>query len=571
MPSNEAGPAHALFKKRPLWLLLAVSFVLGAVHALTILPLPLILGYGPFWEFPSGTVPGSFIDLAQSFAAYLYLVQAPWTVPLLYVADLVPPIGRNTFWLDPVPWVGLVGKAIFSATGVCLNLLGIFLFFCFLLPGVAMTVLFWVAGRRGLIFAIAGSLLANSMPLMLFEWGHVSLSAHCLLIFALALYLLTQRYPADMRVVAGWLALLAIAALTHMYLFVMVGGCWTAALVQKGLDRRASARRLAVEASATIGTILIVMLVTGVLDSNLGSGGTNGFGVSSMNLGSPVISQLSGAIPPLRTYWIGMPDQVFDYFGLGVLIMFLISIPGMARYFSKNARSHLAITCVFIAFYLFALSNKITLGSDVLLDIPLPDRLAHALGAFRASGRFFWPIAYAILALSILVVTEKFHSRTALAILGIACILQLVDAGPVRNAVAETARHPLTAVLDRQRADELINSAQGLMIFPSAGCIPIEGDLKQPRYRQPYNHLLQAAVELGLLAARHNLPINSAVSVRVETDCAAEMAIKQRPLRTGIEYFYLTPFTPSAAQLGGHDLTEVCKPVDWFKVCRFPP
>lgn len=560
-----SGPADVLFKDRPFWLLLAVSLTLGTAHALTFLPLPLILGHGPFWEFPAGTVPGSLIDMGQAYSGYLYLVQAPWTLPLLHVPNLDPPTGQNTFWLDPVPWVGLIGKLIFSATGRCLNLLGIFLFLCFMLPGVAMTFLFRTTGRRGLIFAIAGSLLTNAMPLLLFEWGHIALCAHFLPILAIALYLQTQRYPNDLHIMAGWLVLLTVTALTHMYLFVMVGGCWSAAIVQKGLNRRESVRGLTMEALATIGLLLCIMTVTGILNPDLQSGGTRDFGIYSLNLGSPLVPQLSGVLPPLRTYWIGMRSQVFGYVGLGALAVILISIPHMPEYFGAAIRSHLAMTCVFIIFFLFALSNRITFGSHILLEIPLPDRLAYGLGTFRASGRFFWPVAYTVLAMAILVIADTFQCRTTLAVLGLACILQLIDAGPVRNAVATSSRHALAQVFDRGRAEERIGSARALMIFPTAGCLDTEGNDAQLDRR-----LLQAVVELELAAARHNLPVNSVVRPRIATDCRAELNTKRQGLRPGTDYFYLTPFTAGPDQLNGLERADVCSALDWLQVCRIP-
>ena len=306
-----------LLRPRPVWVLLAVAFAIGLAHALTMLPVALVLGGGPFWVFPRGTVPGAYMDMGQELVGYLYLVQAPWVLPLLHVPNLVPPAGHNAFWLDPVPWLGLLGKAVHSAFDVVPNMLGIFLLLCFALPGVAMTLLFVATGRRGLAYALAAAVLLDAMPMLLFEWGHMALCAQFLPILALAMYAWNQRRPGDIGVALCWLGLLVLALLTHIYLFVMVGGIWAASLAQTGLDGRVGARRLLVEAGGVVGCVVALMLLAGMLSRETREGGTHGFGIFSLNLAAPFVPQMSGVIPPLRDYWMGMRAQVFGYPGLG--------------------------------------------------------------------------------------------------------------------------------------------------------------------------------------------------------------------------------------------------------------
>ena len=66
---------------------------------------------------------GGEFDMATDLVSYLYLIQTPWALPLLFTPDLNAPAGTNIFWIDPVPWIALVGRAIYSATGSVVNLL----------------------------------------------------------------------------------------------------------------------------------------------------------------------------------------------------------------------------------------------------------------------------------------------------------------------------------------------------------------------------------------------------------------------------------------------------------------
>jgi hypothetical protein len=567
--NGESWLTQPFFRPAPLPILLISSFILGVAHASLMFPVPVVLGTAPFWEFPVGTIPGGRIDLAQQLTGYLFLVQAPWGLPLLHVPNLVPPAGYNAFWLDPVPWLGLAGKTIHSITGWTPNLFGAFAFLSFALPGVAMTLLFWTTGRATLLHAVAGSILVNAMPLLLFEWGHNALCAQFLIILALTLYLWTQREPNDRRVTYCWIALLAVTVLTHLYLFVMVGGCWVAAIVQKGLDRRSRPAALLAESAAVIIVIVGLMALAGMISPDLRSSGTSGFGIFSMNLGSPFIPQLSGVIPPLRSYWIGMRSQVLSYPGLGVLLVIVASLPALLGWISRNWRAHAALIAVLAAFLLFAVSNRITLGARVLLEIPLPDSLSYALGTFRASGRFFWPIAYAVTAAAILLVIRTYRPRAALALLGIACVLQLIDADPVRSAIAQSTRHPLDPVFDRGRAERLVAQSRSIVVFPTAGCAPHAMSTGEAPGDDPW-HLLQATIELELLAARHNLPVNSVENPRFVADCKAEAVAERQPLQPGSGYFYLTAFTPDPRQLGGRRFADVCEDIEWFRFCQIP-
>ena len=77
--------------------------------------------------------------MAGALVGYLYYVQSPWHLPLFYVSALGTPAGTNVIFMDVVPIVALIGKLIHSLTGATINLYGGYLFLCFALPGVMMT------------------------------------------------------------------------------------------------------------------------------------------------------------------------------------------------------------------------------------------------------------------------------------------------------------------------------------------------------------------------------------------------------------------------------------------------
>jgi hypothetical protein len=278
-----AAIVRALLATRSGWMLTVLSLAIGGTYALSILPLSLVSGTGDFWAFPRGTVPGSTNDMAQVLTGYFSLMKAPWGWPVLLAPNLGVSPGTNIFWLDAVPWVSLSGKVLFGLTGLSVNLLGLYLFACFVLPGLAMTLLLMTAGQRSLMAALSGTIIANATPYLLYRWGHVATQGQYLILFGFVLYFAAIRAPASWRVSAAWLSLLTLAALTGMYLFVMVGALWSASVVQRRLISGVSTVRCAVEAAAIIGFVTTLMRLTGMLSSDLGGAGSSGFGSWSMN------------------------------------------------------------------------------------------------------------------------------------------------------------------------------------------------------------------------------------------------------------------------------------------------
>ena len=564
--------ATMLLAPRPVALLLAVSFGLSAAHALTILPLSLVLGYGPFWDFPRGVVPGSGSDMADGLVGYFYFVQSAWTLPMLHVPNLGAPAGTNLFWIDDaIGWVSILGKLVYASTGVVVNLLGFYLFACFALGGVAMTALNAAAGERNLLGAVAGAVYGTAMPFFLFRWGHMALGAQFLIVFALGLYLKSRSAPRDWRLTAAWLGLLSMTLLTNAYLFVMVGGCWAAAMAQRRLSGATSTAELTIEGAGVVGVVLGLMLLTGILSADLRFAGTNDFGLYSMNVASPFVPQMSGVVPALADYRVGPEAEYegFAYLGLGLLGLLVLSLPAAVGWFRRRGRSHAVLICLFASMLLLAISNTGYLGNWLLFDLRLPEDLAYVLGALRSSGRFFWLVGYALAGGAVVLTLRRFRAASAIVVLGLSCVIQLADVQPIRDAVAVTAVKPAQPAVDREAAAALVARSTALLIFPSIGCV--RHAINEGSAADSAEALLrQANMEFQLLGARANLPINSVYNSRLATDCQAEDAALHQPLQSGALHVYLVPFLPSAAQLQGHEASDVCSRLDWIRYCLIP-
>ena len=188
--------------------MLVLAAGVGIIWAASLFDWAFVTGWHAFWQFPKGTIGGAGqVDMANVLVGYLYYVQSPWHLPLFYVSALGTPTGTNVIFMDVVPIVALVGKLIHSLTGAMVNLYGGYLFLCFVLPGVMMTLVLIAARIRYALAAVIAAIFANAMPALLWRWGHIALQSHYLLIGALALYLFSLKQPAWHRVAIVWIAL----------------------------------------------------------------------------------------------------------------------------------------------------------------------------------------------------------------------------------------------------------------------------------------------------------------------------------------------------------------------------
>ena len=146
----------------PVWQLLVLAAAVGAIWAASLFDWGFVTGRHAFWQFPQGTIGGSQNDMAIPLAAYLYYVQSPWHLPLFYVSALDTPVGTNVIFMDVAPIVALIGKLVYSLTGATVNLYGGYLFLCFALPGVMMTLVLIAARIRYALAAIIPAIFANA-------------------------------------------------------------------------------------------------------------------------------------------------------------------------------------------------------------------------------------------------------------------------------------------------------------------------------------------------------------------------------------------------------------------------
>ena len=88
-------------------------------------------------------------------------------------------------------------------------------------------------------------------------------------------------------------------------------------------------------------------------------------------------------------------------------------------------------------YFIFALSNKIGIGSYEYEIFSLPESLRWVFDIFRSSGRMFWPVFYVLLLGAIYIVVKGNSPRVAIVLLGIATVIQIADTSVIWLRIRE--------------------------------------------------------------------------------------------------------------------------------------
>jgi hypothetical protein len=362
--------------------------------------------------------PGS--DWAYHTVAWLYFRDAPWQVPLGRIPDLLHPVGSTVVLTDALPWISIPLKLVSRSP---LQIVGPWLALCYVLAGWWGARLAQALGARPMAAAIAGVFFALS-PVMMHRVEHDALTAHFLLLAALTVAVSAR--PRQTLWGAVLLPLIAIGV--HPYLLAMVYPLALAALLRGAWIDELFPGRVALGAALAMTAALYgLAALLGIPQQSFAVQGS-GFGHYGTDLATLFTTQNSSWIlpdlPGQQARWEG-----YGYLGLGglVLVVSALGLEIARRGADRRWRRSLPVAVVVLGAALFALADPIRwLGQPLVETTALWRPFEFLTGAFRTSGRFIWPLYYALLAAAIGVWCLR-APRAAPWVLGAFLLLQSID------------------------------------------------------------------------------------------------------------------------------------------------
>ncbi len=512
-----------LERERSPFLLLVCAVAIAAGYVLATFDVTFLLGKGAFWANPRGPWlmdPNDrydSIDILTNLVAYNAFLQAPWGLPLFFVPDLGTPTGSSVILVDAVPIAALFGKALASVTGITILPYGLWIAACFILSAVFAVLLVMQLGERSLLAAVAASLLAISMPALLYRFGHLSLLAQFLVIGALWLYARDPHAGGGWRRLLWWAGWLCLAALVHGYLFAMVAAIYAATLLRRIGAEGGAVPGVLREPAMVAGCVALTLVVAGHFGKGTSSSPSGGgFGYYSMNLPSPLWPQRSGLFPGFYDMLAGTEGQYegFNYLGAGVLTLLVIAVVVARHGMPPLIRRHLPLLVILIYLAMYAVSNVVFVGSHLVGYLQLPPLLERLAGIFRSSGRMFWPCAYAAALFGLALALRHLKPGWKTAVVVGCCLLQVIDTNPLRARMTSLTQRQVPTLLDLPLWETRMRQAERVDVFPSTACSMFV--------------LKTVNLELQRAAVSARRPINVANNPRPQEECDANLLAATR-------------------------------------------
>ena len=446
-------------------------------------------------------------DAAQHAIAQRHFLADAWRWPPLDVGTLQ---GVNLAFLDGIPALALPLKLLAPILPEGFHGIGLFYALAWVLQPMAAVFALRGAGVRGLLPALAVAAMASAMPAFIMRFGHAALCGHFVILVALGLYFRALDDARWWRVAVPFQAL---ALLIHPYLALMSLAVLAAvplSLALRGEPFVKAGFGVVAAAGAMFGTMALL--------GYFGAAGDGGYGQYALNLLSPLWPFRSATLGWLVAREVDATGhggwEGYNWLGLGLWVALVAgAVVGRAR-IAPGLRAHLGLVLALLGLTAIAVSFRIGLGGVVVLDLgPAPGFLEQ----FRASGRFFWPVGYALMIGAAVLLARR-------PVIFAACALvQFVDAAPMRAALSSWAHERAPWTIEAEALRPILREAGQITLIPSWPCIAHE---------DAASRIL--SLEILLLASETPRPVNTMYAARWRTPPrCADAETLTRPLAPG--------------------------------------
>jgi hypothetical protein len=374
-------------------------------------------------------------DPAASYLGWSFFRNSGWAWPLGLNPNYGLEISSAIIYSDSNPLLALAFKPFSVFLPKPFQYFGLWLLACFVLQALAAWKLLGLISNN-FVIRFLGAGLFVFCPSMLFRLpAHPNLVGHFFIVAALYLALRSTALEAkDCRNrFFSWGLLLLTSVAVHAYIFAMVAAIWLADLFGPLLKKRGrNIKAIVLELLLLLLAIACVCWQVGYFSVKVNYVSSE-FGFYRMNMLSFLDSDgWSYLLKDLPAAGNGEYEG-FNYFGLGTLFLLSTGFTAwLARFRVFPAIIFTKRPLVFVALFLltiYSISNHIGLGP---LEFKIGDVInISIIKDFRANGRMFWPVVYAVIFTSIYLIERSFSQRATILLLSIVLIVQVIDTSAV--------------------------------------------------------------------------------------------------------------------------------------------
>lgn len=369
-------------------------------------------------------------DLTQHYMGWLYYRDTPWQMPLGLVEGLLSQ-KISIMYTDSIPIFAFLFKILSPFLPENFQYFGLWGFFCFFMQGGFAFILVKRASNNRIINVLAVIMYCCSAVILQRMFAHTALAANWIILASFSLCLYREHLLTIKRKLLSWGTLFAAVLGIHMYYFPMVLCVLFYFLLYDCIITKRIREQIYIFVFILAESISILWIIGAFYGGVSASEG--GYGAYSANINTLFNSQGSSLFLDSLPFFEGQHEG-YAYLGLGVISMLMIGgVAFLYRLFKHQlvfeiSRLQIVIGMLcFGTFFIFAVSTRVTINQNVILDIQVPSSMHSLLSVFRASGRFIWPVMYAFFLLADYLVVRCISSRYAVFIVFICCIIQIMD------------------------------------------------------------------------------------------------------------------------------------------------
>ena len=451
-------------------------------------------------------------DPPKDYLGWAFYRITPWGFPIGSNPNYGIDIGSSIVYSDSVPIMAIFFKLLSPLLGTPFQYFGIWLLICFVLQAWFSWKIISLFSNKIWVVLFGSSLLAFAPPML---WRldtpsgmQAGLVAHFLILAAIYLSLRKSQH----RRVVYWALVLSTAALTHFYIFAMVGLLWSANLLDALFSQKQlKPKQIASEFLIVILILLIVAWQAGYFMISSSAGVEWGYGFFKLNLLGPINPDgWSFLLPniPIPSTW----GEGFNYLGLGAILAIGFGVMQLALKSTSNGwiplkevlnslSKHRFLTLCLLMLLLDALSNNIGIGRrDFQFDIP--NSLYTLLSILRSSARMYWPVHYCLVVAALYLIVKFTPVKLTPYLLAFFLVIQLGDTSKGWQAINKS--------LARDMSTE-INSPLLKDPFWQSAANHYKKIIRIPAGSQTLNWL-----QFASLASKNNMSTNSVYLARID-------------------------------------------------------
>ena len=327
---------------------------------------------------------------------------------------------------DSLPIMALIFKPLSFILPFDFQYFGLWILICFILQGQLGLILLRKVTNNEFLSLLGACFFILAPPFLWRLWGHYSLMAHWLIILGIIIF-----YSSNFNL-RNWILLLILTALVNAYILAIILSIFILDLIYRTRIEGFRSKDSFLIFFKAFSLLILSLYVFGYF-SNGASIGSGGYSLYRANLNTFFNDNdfWSYILPDIGS--IPNDYEGFAFLGVGIIVLLFISLYEVFKnklllntIFSKK---NIYLLSLSILLFLFAITNKITLGTLVLFEFDLPEFFKIFTRPLRSSGRMVWLLFYLIYCAIFFTLANSKHLQSYKYLLPILLVIQIFDTG----------------------------------------------------------------------------------------------------------------------------------------------